>query len=200
MYGFTFCRYSSGRFSQESNLYTFFVNIFSKEIRFPGGGIVPLVGLVNIAKGDLRGAHLGLVNWATEDFAGLQMGGINTDTNYTIAKRLAADGDRVKMLPVYRVMNWKNPDYLINASLWELESPNGSQSSVDHAIRNGQDQAPNLIMQVPKTANRSQVLRTIYNRFTRKDSPARIRNLILLLGDERSGWTADQIRGWTIPG
>jgi hypothetical protein len=121
------------------------------------------------------------------------------EKNYTIAKQLAADGDHVKMLPVHYAENWKNPDYLINASLWELESPSGSQSSINHAIRGGQGQAPNLIIQVPKTADRSVVLRTIFNRFSRKDSPARIRKLILFFGNERSEWTADQIRGWKIP-
>jgi hypothetical protein len=121
------------------------------------------------------------------------------DKNYTAAKRLAADGDHVKMLPVHYAENWKNPDYLINANLWELESPSGSKSSINHAIREGQGQAPNLIIQVPKTANRALILRVIFNRFIRKDSPARIRKLILLFGDERSEWTADQIRRWIMP-
>jgi hypothetical protein len=119
--------------------------------------------------------------------------------NYMAAKRLAADGDHIKMLPVHHAEDWKSPDYLINASLWELESPGGSRSSIDHAIRDGQDQAPNLILQVPGTADRSLVLRTIFNRFARKDSPARIRKLMLLWGDERSEWTAEQIRRWTMP-
>jgi DNA-binding protein Fis len=122
------------------------------------------------------------------------------DKNYAVAKKLAADGDHIKMLPVYHAENWKSPDYLINASLWELESPRGSPSSIDHAIRDGQNQAPNLIVQVPETANRPTVLRTIFNRFTRKDSPARIRKLILFFGDERSEWTADQIRRWIMAG
>jgi hypothetical protein len=126
-------------------------------------------------------------------------GGGEFGENHAAAKRLAADGDHIKMLPVHNADGWKNPDYLINASLWELESPNGNTVSVDNAIRDGQDQAPNLIIRVPKTADRSLVLRTIFNRFTRKDSPARIRKLLLLFGDERFKWTADQIRRWETP-
>jgi hypothetical protein len=119
--------------------------------------------------------------------------------NYAVAQKLAADGDHIKILPVHNMENWKNPDYLINAGLWELESPSGSKSSINHAIREGQAQAPNLIIQVPETANRSLILRAIFNRFIRKDSPARIRKLILLFGNEKNEWTADQIRGWKIP-
>jgi hypothetical protein len=37
----------------------------------------------------------------------------------------------------------------------------------------------NLIVQIPETVNRSLVLRAIFDRFTRKDSSARIRKLIL---------------------
>ena len=126
-------------------------------------------------------------------------GGKEFETNYAVAKKLAAGGDRIKLLPVHYAENWKNPDYLINASLWELESPGGSQSSINHALREGQKQAPNLILQIPKTANRPLVLRTIFNRFTRKDFPAYIRKLILFFDDEKNEWTADQIRGWKIP-
>jgi hypothetical protein len=119
--------------------------------------------------------------------------------NYAVAQRLADDGDHVKMLPEYKADDWKTPDYLINASLWELKSPSGSRSSIDNAIRYGQDQAPNLVLQVSETADRSLVLRTIFKRFTRADSPARIRKLILFFGNEKHEWTADRIRGWTMP-
>jgi hypothetical protein len=119
--------------------------------------------------------------------------------NHSVAKRLASDGDHVKMLPEHKVADWKNADYLMNNSLWELKSPNGNAVSINNAIRTGQDQAPNLIIRVPETADRSLILQTIFNRFTRKDSPARIRKLLLLFGDERFEWTADQIRGWKIP-
>jgi SPP1 gp7 family putative phage head morphogenesis protein len=118
--------------------------------------------------------------------------------NYAAAKRLAADGDRVKMLPEHKVADWKNADYLMNNSLWELKSPNGNAVSINNAIRTGQDQAPNLIIKVPETTDRSLILRTIFNRFTRKDSPARIRKLILLFGNKRDEWTADQIRRWIM--
>jgi hypothetical protein len=133
------------------------------------------------------------------DIHGKVRGSKEFNRNYAAAQKLAVDGDRVKMLPVHNVEGWKNPDYLINASLWELESPNGNKTSIDNAIRDGQDQAPNLVLQVPETADRSVVLRTIFNRFARKDSPARIRKLILLFGNERSEWTADQIKRWIMP-
>jgi hypothetical protein len=133
------------------------------------------------------------------DIHGKTKGSREFNENYTVAQKLAADGDYVKMLPAHHAKNWKNPDYLINASLWELESPSGSQSSIDHAIRDGQGQAPNLILHVPETASRPLVLRTIFNRFTRKDSPARVRKLMLLFGNERSEWTAEQIRRWIMP-
>jgi hypothetical protein len=118
--------------------------------------------------------------------------------NYETAKKLATDGEHVKILPVHNLKYWKNPDYLKNGSLWELESPNGSKSSIDNAIRDGQKQALNLIIQVPKTADRKSVLRAIFNRFTHRQYPTRIRNLILYFGDEKNQWTADQIRGWSI--
>ena len=121
------------------------------------------------------------------------------ENNYAVAKKMAASGDRIKMLPIHNTPHWKNPDFLKNASLWELETCVGSRSSVDRAIRNGQNQAPNLIIQLPAGVDRSIVLRTIYNRFTRKDSPARIRNLIVFFGNQRHQWTADQIRRWVLP-
>jgi hypothetical protein len=133
------------------------------------------------------------------DIHGKVRGSREFSGNYTVAKRLAADGDHVKMLPEHRMGSWKNADYLINNSLWELKSPGGSQSSVNRAIRDGQDQASNLIIRVPETADRTLILRTIFNRFTRKDSPARIKKLMLLFGDERTEWTADQIKRWIMP-
>jgi hypothetical protein len=132
------------------------------------------------------------------DIHGKARGSGEFNRNYAAAQKLAADGDHIKMLPVHNAEGWKNPDYLINASLWELESPSGSPSSINNAIRDGQGQAPNLVLQVPETADRSLVLRAIFKRFTRKDSPARIRKLILFFGGERSEWTADQIKGWMI--
>ncbi|MCL2766031.1 MAG: phage minor head protein, partial [Treponema sp.] len=122
--------------------------------------------------------------------------------NYAIAKKEAFNGDRLKMLPEHKGKNikgWKNPDYLRNASLWELETAVGTKTSIDNAIRNGQSQAPNVIINVPKTADRTIVLKAIYGRFAHKNYPSRIRNLILYHGDVRNQWTADQIRGWTKP-
>jgi hypothetical protein len=114
--------------------------------------------------------------------------------NYEIAKKEAMAGEKIKMLPVHNKKYWKNADYLKNASLWELESPNGSSSSITHAIREGQRQAPNLILQLPESISREQAMEAIYRRFYYKLSPARIRNLIIYYGNEREVWTAEQIR------
>jgi hypothetical protein len=122
--------------------------------------------------------------------------------NYYVAKKLAADGEHIKILPIHEgagIKNWKNPDYLINASLWELETCNGSHSSIDHVIREGQKQALNLILQLPENTNRKIAIQTIYNRFTRKDSPAKVRNLIVYWGSKKEQWTADEIRRWKMP-
>ncbi|MDR1096238.1 MAG: hypothetical protein LBL31_07595 [Spirochaetaceae bacterium] len=62
----------------ETNLYTFFTNVIVTE-RFRSSGFgFPLIGLVNIAKGNYSDAHLGLVNWNTGNFTGLQLGFVNT--------------------------------------------------------------------------------------------------------------------------
>jgi hypothetical protein len=40
--------------------------------------------------------------------------------NYEVAKKLAADGEHIKMLPVHEgpgIKKWKSADYLMNASL-----------------------------------------------------------------------------------
>jgi hypothetical protein len=121
--------------------------------------------------------------------------------NYETAKKMAEDGEHIKMLPVHQgkgVTGWKNPDYLINASLWELESPNGSPSSINHAIRDGQKQSLNLVIQLPQSINRDEVLWTVYRRFTHKDYPANVKNLIIYYGDYKEQWTAEQIRGLKI--
>ncbi|MDR2596839.1 MAG: phage head morphogenesis protein [Treponema sp.] len=116
--------------------------------------------------------------------------------NYDMAKKRATDGDHVKILPVHEgkgIKGWKNPDYLINASLWELESPNGSETSINRAIRDGQKQALNLILQIPETVDRAFSIKIIRNRFIRKDSPAKIKNIIVYFGNQKNVWTADQI-------
>jgi hypothetical protein len=122
--------------------------------------------------------------------------------NYSVAKKLASGGDLVKMLPEHKgkgISGWKNPDYLINASLWELESLNGSKTSINHAIRDGQNQAPNLIIQVHEPVDRKSVLKAIFDRFTHKQYPARVRNLILFGDDKKNQWTANEIRRWEMP-
>ena len=116
--------------------------------------------------------------------------------NYETAKKLATEGDHIKILPEHKIKKWKNPDYLRNASLWELKTVNGSHASIDGAITEGQKQALNLIIQLPAGVNKNIVLKTIWLRFTRKDSPARIRNLILYIGNKKNEWTAEQIRRW----
>lgn len=59
-------------FSQETNLYSFFLNIVSEEFRFP------LIGFVNIANGNHNSPQFGFVNVNTNDFTGLQMSFVNT--------------------------------------------------------------------------------------------------------------------------
>jgi hypothetical protein len=60
---------------REKNLYTFFTNVIVTErFRLPLIGQFPLIGLVNIVKGDYNDAHLGLINWNTGNFTGLQLG------------------------------------------------------------------------------------------------------------------------------
>ena len=59
-------------FSQETTVYTFFVNIVPEEFN------VPLFGVVNIAKGDHTVPQFGFVNWNTGDFSSLQAGFVNT--------------------------------------------------------------------------------------------------------------------------
>jgi hypothetical protein len=41
----------------------------------------PLIGFVNVAKGDHRGLQLGFVNWNAYNFTGLQIGYVNTISN-----------------------------------------------------------------------------------------------------------------------
>jgi hypothetical protein len=122
--------------------------------------------------------------------------------NYNVAKKLALDGEHIKMLPEHKgkgISGWKNPDYLINASLWELKSPH-EPKSIKGAIRGGQKQALNLILQMSKNTDRQSVLSAIFDCFTSKQNPVNVRNLILYWGVEKNGpWTADQIRGWKMP-
>ncbi len=121
--------------------------------------------------------------------------------NYSMAKKLASDGDHIKMLPEHKGKNikgWKNPDYLINSDLWELKCPNGSKSSINRAIREGQNQAPNLIIQVPETSDRKSILVYIYDLFTNKNHPSRVRNIIFYHGKNKNQWTAEQIKRWSI--
>ena len=104
--------------------------------------------------------------------------------NYDMAKKIAVDGDHVKILPVHEgkgIKGWKSADYLINANLWELESPNGSETSINNAIKGGKKQAPNIIIQVPKTADYNSVLYFINKRL--KYYSKEVRRLILYHGN-----------------
>jgi hypothetical protein len=59
-------------FTQEINVYTFFVNIVNENFRFP------LIGFVNIANGEHSLPQFGFINWNTRNFSTLQAGFINT--------------------------------------------------------------------------------------------------------------------------
>jgi hypothetical protein len=54
-------------------LYTVFVNMVSDKFN------VPLIGLVNLARGSHGSAHIGLVNWNEKNLTGAQMGFINAN-------------------------------------------------------------------------------------------------------------------------
>ncbi len=119
--------------------------------------------------------------------------------NYKAAKTIAKNsGYKIKMLPEHIRGGWKNADYLINTELWELESPlTGTKSAIDKALRSGQKQAENVILHVPQDMDKDILRATIYNRFTRKDSPARIKRLMIIKGDSIEMVTASQIKeGW----
>ncbi len=66
------CTVSFTGFSQETNVYTFFLNIVNEDFK------IPLIGFVNLANGNQKGFHLGFVNWNERNFAGVQLGMINT--------------------------------------------------------------------------------------------------------------------------
>jgi hypothetical protein len=59
-------------FAQETNVYTFFLNVVNDDFKFP------LIGFVNMANGNHKGVQLGFVNWNVRNFTGLQMGMVNT--------------------------------------------------------------------------------------------------------------------------
>jgi SPP1 gp7 family putative phage head morphogenesis protein len=119
--------------------------------------------------------------------------------NYKVAQKLAKDGEHIKMLPEHKgkgITGWKNPDYLMNSNLWELESPCGSLSSIDDAIHYGIKQAPNIILNIPKNADRDTVFYGIKKRVQYKNNAEKIRNLIIYFGDEREQYTTPQILLW----
>ena len=111
--------------------------------------------------------------------------------NYAIAKKQAAEGNRIKMLPEHTgegIYGWKNPDYLINGSLWELKTIGGTKSSIKNAFSRGKEQAKNLIISISENADKSMLKRYIDGRFSDKKNPTSIRNLILYIGDEKFVW------------
>ncbi|MDR0796130.1 MAG: hypothetical protein LBE79_08800 [Tannerella sp.] len=59
-------------FSQETNIYTFFMNVVNDHFK------PPMIGFVNIAKGEHKGVQLGFINWNAGNFKGIQMGMVNT--------------------------------------------------------------------------------------------------------------------------
>ncbi|MCL2126979.1 MAG: phage minor head protein [Treponema sp.] len=122
--------------------------------------------------------------------------------NYAAAKKLAAEGNYIKMLPEHKgkgISGWSNPDYLMNASLWELKTPKEfSVNSIQRAIRDGQKQSLNVIIDLPETADWDIVTTGIYKRFIHTKYPTRVKNLIVLHGKTKYQWTADQIKGWDM--
>ena len=75
--------FSMAGFAQETNAYTFFVNVVNDNFKFP------LIGFVNMAKGDHKGIQLGFVNWNVRDFTGLQTGFVNTTGGNLIGAQFA---------------------------------------------------------------------------------------------------------------
>ena len=112
--------------------------------------------------------------------------------NFDMAEKLATNGERVKMIPTHTgkgIKKWKNPDYLMNGSLWEYAKINGSESSIKNAFKREADQSKNVIIQVPSDSKKYMLKRYINGRFNDKKTPTIIRNLILYIGDERYVWS-----------
>ena len=59
-------------FTQETNVYTFVVNIVNESFRFP------LIGFVNMANGEHSLPQFGFINWNTRNFSTLQASFVNT--------------------------------------------------------------------------------------------------------------------------
>jgi len=62
----------STKLSQSNSVYTFFVNFVDESFHFP------LVGFVNIARGNHQIAQAGFINWNTKNFTGLQASFVNS--------------------------------------------------------------------------------------------------------------------------
>ena len=108
-----------------------------------------------------------------------------------MAEKEALLGNKIKLLPEHTgkgIKKWKNPDYLYNASLYELKTIAGSKSSISNALRGHIKQAPNFIISVPANSNEHMLTRYIDGRFNDKINPINIRNLILYIGNKRLTW------------
>ena len=76
--------------------------------------------------------------------------------NYEVAKKLAFTGEHIKILPEHKpkgVEGWKNPDYLINGSLFDLKSPKSHKyRAVFSLIREAQEQrASGVVIDLPSS-------------------------------------------------
>jgi antitoxin component HigA of HigAB toxin-antitoxin module len=105
-----------------------------------------------------------------------------------MAEKEAMLGNQIKILPEHTgkgIKKWKNPDYLYNASLYELKTIEGSKSSISNALSGKKKQSPNFIIAVPANANKTMLLRYINGRLKDKKQPLNIRKIILYIGGER---------------
>jgi type III secretion system FlhB-like substrate exporter len=117
--------------------------------------------------------------------------------NHAVAQALAAEGRRVKQLPIHNRKGWKNPDYLIDGELWELETPTEmTRSAVGNAIRDGRRQAPNIIIHIKGNIADEDLRRAVKGQVVLKESSRPVHKLLVVKGTSMESWTADQIRAW----
>jgi len=119
------------------------------------------------------------------------------EENHAVAQSLAAEGRRVKQLPIHSRKGWKNPDYLIDGELWELETPTEmTTAAISRSVREGQRQAPNVVLHITGDIPEADLRREIKLRVTRKDSVSPLRKLMIVKGSSIERWTAEQVRAW----
>jgi len=113
----------------------------------------------------------------------------------SVAKKLAGEGMKVKVLPQHNKLDWKNPDYLVDGQLFELKSPS-TINAIDKALRKAQKQAPNIVLDVQGKVDESEVRRLILLRLNRKDSASsdKIKTIILINGNVVTRFVAESFR------